>query len=129
MSCAGQSAHPPSLITVAADARRASIRASGHLGAEAAATLRDAFAGHLDAGRRYLRLDLAEVTGLDRAVLDVVAAVHQEALALRGTLILTGVRAPVAGIMAATMLDRVLLVSGPRSDLDPAPESVAPSQR
>jgi anti-anti-sigma regulatory factor len=74
--------------------------------------------GHLDAGRRFLRLDLSEVTFLDAASLGGIIRVHHRALERRGTLVITGARPPVARLLRLTSLDEVLFVGGPRADDD-----------
>ncbi|MCU1659093.1 MAG: hypothetical protein JWO57_3749 [Pseudonocardiales bacterium] len=108
------------ISTVAADTVRACLQVCGEVDAALAPTLDQYLAGHLDAGRRYLRLELSGVTFMDTTALRVIVAAHHRALRSRGTLILTGVRNPVSRLLALTRLDRVLFVSGPRSDLDAA---------
>lgn len=48
---------------------------------------------HLDAGRRYLRLELGNVSALDDAAAEVLSSLHRQVLGCRGTLIITGLDA------------------------------------
>lgn len=82
-----------SLVTVRHDESSADLALTGRLDAEAAAVLSIAVDGHLRAGRRYLRLNLAAVPAIDRPALDRLAVLHRRLLAARGTLILTGLGA------------------------------------
>jgi ABC-type transporter Mla MlaB component len=80
-------------ITLNSDATRASLRAAGALNSDTVAELARAANEHVSAGRRYVRLDLANVTSVDNAAIAALARVHSRLLATRGTLILTGVEA------------------------------------
>jgi anti-anti-sigma factor len=107
-----------SVDTAHCDARRASIKVSGELDIATVAPLWVALDAHLSAGRRYLRLDLSEVTFLDASTLGAIAHFHHRALDRRGTLVLTGARPPVTRMLRLTGLDDVLFVGGPRADDD-----------
>lgn len=106
------------VLTVATDAARACVQISGELDAALAPRLAAELSAHLQAGRRYLRLELSGVTFIDTSALSVVLAAHNELLRERGTLVLTGVRRPVSRLLELTELDRVLFVGGPRSDIE-----------
>jgi anti-anti-sigma factor len=71
--------------------------------------------GHLDAGRRVLRIDTQDVTFLDSTALGAIVAVHRRCVELHATLILTGVSGIVERIVKLTGLDQVLLIDGARS--------------
>jgi anti-sigma B factor antagonist len=107
-----------SVQTVRFDATRALIKVNGELDLSTAAPLWAVLDSHLGAGRRFLRLDLSGVTFLDTTALSGITRTHQELLARRGTLVMTGVRSLVGRVLRVTGLDEVLLVSGPRADDD-----------
>ncbi len=101
-----------SVETVRFDRVRAHIRAGGDIDLATAAPLWAVLDGHLAAGRRFLRLDLTDVTFLDATGLSGVTRVHHDALARRGTLVLTGVHLRIAKLLRLTGLDEVLFVGG-----------------
>jgi anti-sigma B factor antagonist len=107
-----------SVDTVRFDQTGALIKVNGELDLSTAAPLWAVLQSHLAAGRRFLRLDLSGVTFLDATVLTGITRAHQELLARRGTLVITGVRALVSRVLRMTGLDEVLFVSGPRADDD-----------
>ncbi|MDT4913686.1 MAG: anti-sigma factor antagonist [Pseudonocardiales bacterium] len=100
------------------DIHRALVKVSGDLDISTVAPLWAVLDGHLAAGRRYLRLDLSEVTFMDAASLGGIIRVHHRALDHRGTLVLTGARPPVTRMLRLTGMDDVLFVGGPRADDD-----------
>lgn len=104
--------------TVRHDRNQASVRVSGELDLHNAAPLWAVLQGHLAAGRRFLRLDMAGVTFLDATVLSGITSVHQALLGRRGTLVITGVRPLVSKVLHMTGLDEVLFVGGPRGEDD-----------
>jgi anti-sigma B factor antagonist len=111
-----------SVETVGVDQLRAHVRVTGDLDMSTAAPLWAVLDGHLAAGRRFLRLDVSGVNFLDASALTGISRAHQDALALRGTLVLTGVRPRIARLLRLTGLDDVLFISGPRAhDSRPAP--------
>jgi anti-sigma B factor antagonist len=107
-----------SVDTVRFDASRANLKVVGELDLATAAPLWAVLQGHLAAGRRYLRLDLSEVTFIDATALSGIARAHRDLLAVRGTLVITGVRARVHRVLRLTGLDEVLFVGGARADDD-----------
>jgi anti-anti-sigma factor len=107
-----------SVDTTHSDAYRALVKVGGDLDISTVAPLCAVLDGHLAAGRRFLRLDLSEVTFLDAAALGGITRVHHEALQSRGTLVITGARPPVTRMLRLTRLDEVLFVGGPRGDDD-----------
>ncbi len=110
-----------SVETVGLDQDRAQVKVTGDLDMATSAPLWAVLTGHLAAGRKYLRLDLSEVSFLDASALSGIARAHRDALTLRGTLVLTGVHPRIARVLQLTGLDDVLFVSGPRADDGVAP--------
>jgi anti-sigma B factor antagonist len=102
-----------SVETVHADRHRALVRVAGELDLATAAPLWAVLRGHLDAGRRFVRLDVAGVTFLDATALGGITVAHHEALARRGTLVITGVHSAVARLLQLTGLHDVLFIAGP----------------
>jgi anti-anti-sigma regulatory factor len=98
-----------SLVTVRHDAEFAELGLTGRLDADAAAILAIAIDGHLRAGRRYLRLNLAAAHLIDDAALARIAVLHRRLLALRGTLILTGLTPGLERKLSAAEPDLLLL--------------------
>jgi anti-anti-sigma factor len=104
--------------TTLADRLRALVKVSGELDVSTAAPLWAVLRGHVDSGRRFLRLDMSGVTFLDATALTGITTVHRDLLQRRGTLVITGARSLVARVLRVTGLDEVLFVSGPRADDD-----------
>lgn len=103
------------LATVYRDASRATVHVAGDLDLSSMERLTATLEAHIDAGRRYLRVDLGSCTFLDSTALARLVPIHRRLLASRGTLILTGVGQRPARLLAITHLDSVLFVGGPRS--------------
>jgi anti-sigma B factor antagonist len=99
-----------SIATVSEDAWRAHVALRGELDIADVPRLAAVLNGHLDAGRRVLRLDTEEVTFLDSSVLGVIVAIHRRCAELQASLILTGVRGIVQRVVQLTALDQVLLI-------------------
>ena len=119
-----------SVETARCDRLRALIKVTGELDLRTAAPLWAVLQGHVNSGRRFLRLDVSGVTFLDPTALTGITAIHRELLHRRGTLVITGVRSLVARVLRVTGLDAVLFVSGPRADDDlPLPFSIAEPPR
>jgi len=77
--------------TSSCDSIRANLTVSGDLDDDGAAVLGEVIEGHIRTGRRFLRLHLGGVRTLGDAAMVVIARAHEQLLAGRGTLILTGV--------------------------------------
>lgn len=109
--------------------RRASLSAAGELDLAAADVLALLLTQQVEAGRRFVRLDMSAVTFLDCACLEVLVSAHHRYIAAHGTIVLTGVGAPVTRLLKLTGLDGTLFttaaVTDPR-DQDPA---VMPSSK
>ncbi|SHG54682.1 anti-anti-sigma factor [Jatrophihabitans endophyticus] len=119
--------HPPtsadaplemSVETVRCDATHALVRVAGELRLATSAPLLAVLRSHHRTGRRFVRLDVSRVTHVDDAALPDIVRVHQDLLATRGTLVVTGVRSAVARALRRTGLDEVLFVGGARADGD-----------
>ncbi len=100
------------IVTVSEDAWRAVVALHGELDVANAPQLQAVLEGHLDAGRRVVRLDTQDVTFLDSSALGAIVAVHRRCVELHATLILTGVSGIVERIVKLTGLDQVLLIDG-----------------
>jgi anti-sigma B factor antagonist len=107
-----------SVETLRFDRTRASVTVGGELDVTTAAPLWAVLQGHLAAGRRFVRLDLSGVTFIDATALTGITRAHEEFLAGRGTLVISGVRPPVARVLRMTALDEILFVDGPRGNDD-----------
>ena len=119
-----------SVETTRCDRLRALIKVTGELDLRTAAPLWAVLQGHVNSGRRFLRLDVSGVTFLDATALTGITSVHRDLLGRRGTLVITGVRTLVSRVLRVTGLDEVLFVSGPRADDDlPIPFAVGSSPR
>ena len=96
--------------TVAQDDWRALVELSGQLDIANASQLRDELDRHLDAGRRVLRVDAANVDFMDSTAVGALVAANSRCRQMHGSLILTGVRRPLARLLQVAGLDRILLV-------------------
>ena len=85
--------------TSSCDATRANLYVSGDLDSDGAEVLSKVIAGHLRAGRRFLRLNLGGVRSLSDAATVAIARAHEQLLASRGTLILTGVEGSIEELL------------------------------
>jgi hypothetical protein len=64
------------------------------------------------AGRRFLRLHVGGVRALSPSAVEMIAAVHERLLARRGTMIITGVCAPLeVELRAATPASPLFLIA------------------
>ena len=109
---------PLSIETVRCDHRSAAVAVRGELDVSTAAQLWSVLQDHLTSGRRFLRLDLNEVTFVDAAAVTAIVEVHHEALYRRGTLVLVGVTSLVEKVLSLTGAGDSLFIAGPRSDND-----------
>ncbi len=75
------------VATISSDTLRAGIRVSGDLEPTNAGLLTGIVRTHLTAGRRYLRVDLADAGVADPAVVEVLVQNHRAVSALGGMLI------------------------------------------
>ncbi len=104
-----------SVETVTWDQQGATVVVGGELDIGTAPPLWAVLRHHLGAGRRFLRLDVTTLTFVDAGALSGLRAIHDEALATRGTLIVTGVGGTVARVLHLTGFDQVLFLGGSRS--------------
>lgn len=98
-----------SISTRRCDRVTAELHLAGHLDEHGAAVLRAMVDTHLRDGRRFLRIDVRRVGGADRAALRLLAELHRHLLDRRGTLILTGVTAPLETVLAKAEADLFLV--------------------
>jgi anti-anti-sigma regulatory factor len=97
--------------TSSCDATRANLTVSGDLDDDGAAVLGQVIEGHIRAGRRFLRVHLGGIRALGDQATVVIARAHEQLLAARGTLILTGVEGRIeAALRAAAPGSPLLLV-------------------
>jgi anti-anti-sigma factor len=110
----------PVSMTIHADdvAHSATIVLGGELDLAVANSLAATLEDQHRRARRYVRLDVSDVTFMDATALSVLVDAHFEFLTHRGTLTLTGVGRPVSRLLSLTGLGDVLLVAGTRSPLD-----------
>ncbi|WP_375498589.1 STAS domain-containing protein [uncultured Jatrophihabitans sp.] len=114
-----------SVETVALDFQGATVQVGGELDLGTAPPLWAVLRSHLLAGRRFLRLDVTSLTFVDASALAGLRAIHDEALAARGTLVVTGVRALVARVLHLTGFDEVLFLGGSRAEHELPPLQVS----
>ena len=98
------------ISTVSTDSWHATVRLSGELDVAAADPLRAAITEHLDAGRRVIHVDTADVTFMDSTAIGAIVALHSRCKDEGGSLILTNVQGPVERLIRITGLDQVLLI-------------------
>jgi anti-anti-sigma factor len=116
----------PDSLTVTvlrSDQTRASLRAVGDLDMTGADVLSAALAGQRELGRRFVRLDLTDVTFLDTAGVRALAGEHVAFLRTRGTLIIAGLTARARRLLEMVGLDRELLILEPFAEV-PTPLTV-----
>jgi anti-sigma B factor antagonist len=96
--------------TIACDEWRAAIALRGELDVANASELHAELAHHLDAGRRVIRIDTADVEFMDSTAVGELLTASERCAADHGSLILTNVPARVRRLLCVSGLDRVLLV-------------------
>lgn len=120
-------ADPTLTLTAHADdvSRSATLVVVGELDLASADQLAAALEGQINRGRRYVRIDMSELTFLDATALGVLAAAHHDLLARRGTLTISGANASVSRLLRITGLDSVLFTTGPAAH--PPRHAVSPA--
>lgn len=96
--------------TTAQDDWRAAIALRGELDVANADELRVELIGHIDAGRRVIRVDVGELEFMDSTALGELVTASRRATAEQGSLILTNVSARMRRLIDLAGLERVLLV-------------------
>lgn len=91
--------------------RAATLTVSGELDLATAELLTAALEHQLDAGRRYVRLNLSALTFCDASGLHALVAAHHRFLNGRGTLVLAAVSPAVSRLLTLTSLDRTLFLA------------------
>jgi anti-sigma B factor antagonist len=104
--------------TTASDEWRAAVALHGELDIANANDMREAFAQHLDAGRRVIRVDASDVSFIDSTALGELILASERCRREHGSLILTNVPPRMRRLLTLAGLDQVLLVdtagNGPR---------------
>jgi anti-anti-sigma factor len=95
------------------------LRLHGEMDLANADLLTAVLASHLERGCHVVGLDLSELGFLDCAGLRAIIDAHNRCLAAHGTLILTGMTAQIARILAITRLDETLLIADGKPDSQP----------
>lgn len=99
-----------------ADRYRANLQLSGALVGASAALLAALIENQVQAGRRFLRIDVGGLSDVDRAGAAAFEDAHHRLLSRRGTCILTGATSLVMRVLADAGLDRELFVLAPSAD-------------
>jgi anti-anti-sigma factor len=99
------------LRTVVADAVCATLLVRGEMDLANADLLTAVLDNQVGLGRRFIRLELSRLSFLDCAGLRAIVHAHNRCLAVRGTLILTGVTPRMALLLRITHLEEALLVA------------------
>ena len=81
--------------TIASDEWRAAIQLCGELDIANADLLRRELIGHLEAGRRVIRVDTSRVDFMDSTAVGALVEASERCRLEHGSLILTGVRRPL----------------------------------
>jgi anti-anti-sigma factor len=103
------------------DPLRSTFCVRGELDLAARQPLSDGLRCQQDAGRRFVNLDLSQVTFIDSSCLHVIEAFHQSFLRLPGLMILTGINARVERMLRLTGLRGRLFIAV--DDQDPFGEA------
>jgi anti-anti-sigma regulatory factor len=90
-----------------------SLCASGTLDASSAPLLAAVIEGHVRNRRRFIRMDVAELTVDGEEAVAVLAGVHRQLLDVRGTLVLTSVREPLYATLAGAGVASELFLVAP----------------
>lgn len=77
--------------TVKRDGGRAELCATGRLDADTASVLAAAATAHLNAGRRFLRVDLRGVVVVADEAVPTLTRLHADTVACHGSIIFTGI--------------------------------------
>lgn len=96
--------------------RRATVQVRGEVDLSTAPQLAAVLDDNLSSGHRFVRLDLSRVSFLDCAGLRLLVEAHNAFLAARGSLVLTGIDARIARLLAITHLDECLLLADGPAD-------------
>lgn len=98
------------VLTTAQDEWRAAVALNGELDIATAEQLRAELAGHLDAGRYVIRVDVGAVQFMDSTALGVLIDASEQCRRAHGSLILTNVPPRVQRIVQIAGLDALLLI-------------------
>ena len=98
------------VVTRHSEPLRASLAATGELDLASRDGLAAVLADQLGHGRRYVRIDLTELSFCDCTGLNTLLAAHQDFIAAHGSLVLTGARPAFVRLLKLAALDDVLFV-------------------
>jgi len=109
------------------DSTRSRLRARGELDLASAPVLAAALDEQLQSGRRYVHVDLSDVTFCDTTGLAALAGAHHAFLSRQGSVTLIGVSARIRRLLVLTGLDHVLFAidHGAPTSIGPAPHKPA----
>lgn len=96
------------VTTADAAGQVAVLRAAGEIDHDSQHVLADAAEQAISAGRHRIVIDLTEVTFCDSGGLSLFVGLHKQTAGLGGQLRLAGPQPPVAAVLKATYLDRLL---------------------
>jgi len=96
------------------DATRAVLTLRGALNTVTAHVLAKALDHHLEAGQRYLHLDVSELTSCDQDGARVLRDAHHACIAADGTLVLDGAGAPLRQLLRLAGVDTLLFLARDR---------------
>jgi anti-sigma B factor antagonist len=96
--------------TVSADEWRAAVVLRGEFDVANAAEITAELGGHIDAGRRVIRVDVQAVEFMDSTAIGALVTASERCRTEHGSLILTGVPRRLRRLLAVAGLDNVLLV-------------------
>lgn len=109
-------------ITIAKrDAMRAGLRIVGELDLASVPILEACLENLLAVGSRYIRADLSGLSFIDCAGLGALLRAHNEFLAARGTLVITGAGPQTRRVMRIAALEDVLFVAADAPQLASVP--------
>ena len=112
---------------VGLDRLRAAISAVGELDLAARDALVDVLTEQIEAGHRFIHLDLSGVTFMDCSCLGALMASHQQLRARRGLLVISGVSAPIARVLKLSGHDLLFVVPADHHPFGRVPTPRAPS--
>lgn len=99
------------IVAVAISPTQSTVQVDGELDLATADLLAAALDDELKNMHRFVRLDLSRLIFIDGAGLEVLVRAHNQFLAARGTIVLTGLSRQVTRLLATTHLDEALFVA------------------
>lgn len=112
------------VVVVPVDAGQATVQLLGELDLSSVELAAEVLDNQLKLGYRSIRLDLSRLTLTDCTGLGLLVRAHNQCLTAHGALVLTGVTAAVARLLAITGLNKSLFIV---DDLPEPPRARPPS--